>query len=199
MQLPSGDTLIILFLVGTVLLTLGLTYWRNQRLKAVFEEQAAKRGGRVEGGSFLYTPQLYLPVNAREVRIFCFPGSRNRPAKTTAEITSTSAAEFPKIKIGRNNLFQKALTAFGRERWLSGDEEFDQNFTVQGEDEASLRRLLTPPNQRNLLEWAGKNPSLEIGPGTFKLTILRMLKQPEEYDQFIEMASALLRALEGSF
>jgi hypothetical protein len=190
----NNDTLLFLVLIGIFIVVGVLAYVQQQKQKQLFEEQAQKRNGRIEKGSFLASDRLILPVRNLELRIYTVPGGKNRPPKTVAEL-GNGGGRFPKIRVGRNTLFQKTLETFGQERFRLGDEDFDQAFVIQTEDESSARRVLSYEIQKNLLELVSKNPSLETGPKQFRWVILQIPKNTEEYDLFIETGLAVLQKL----
>lgn len=192
--MPNSDSILILITVGILLFAIAIAYYQNRKQQELLLEQAEKQNGRIEKGNFLAADRLIVPVGNFELRIYSVPGGKNRPAKTIAELAAGSAL-FPKIKVGRNNLFQKALETFGQERFLLGDEDFDKTFVIQTEDQASARQLLTYEIQKNLLEMKSKSPSLEVGPNQFRLMVLRILKNSEDYDLFISTAVTILQKL----
>ena len=179
-------------LVAILLIAVVMLYFQRRKQQELLEEQAAKRNGYIESSNFLMPVRLVLPLGDQALRIYTVPGGKNRPSKTIAELTGSKTV-FPKIKVGRNTFFQKALETFGKERFLSGNEEFDGSFVVNAEEEAAARQLLTYDIQKNLLEMASKSPSLEIGPQQFRLVVLRILKDAEGYDLFIDTALAILK------
>lgn len=179
-------------LIAILLIAVVMFYFQRRKQHELLEEQAAKRNGYIESGNFLMPVRLVLPLGDQDLRIYSVPGGKNRPSKTIAELTGSNTS-FPKIKVGRNTFFQKALESFGKERYLSGDEEFDNTFAVHTDEDGAARQLLTYDIQKSLMEMAAKSPSLEIGPQYFRLIVLRILKDTEGYDLFIDTALAILK------
>ena len=179
-------------LVGILVITVVILYFQRKKQQELLGEQAEKRNGYLEASNFLLPIRLVLPLGEQALYVYSVPGGKNRPSKTIAELTGSNTV-FPKIKVGRNTLFQKALETFGKERFLSGDEEFDSTFVVNAEEDGAARQLLTYDIQKNLIEMASKSPSLEIGPQHFRLVVLHILKDAEGYDLFIETALAILK------
>jgi hypothetical protein len=191
----SSYNLILAFLiVGVLIITVIILYFQRQKQQELLQYQAEKHNGYIESSNFLIPIRLVLPLGEQALYVYSVPGGKNRPSKTIAELTASTAA-FPQIKISRNTLFQKALETFGKERFLIGDEEFDKTFVANTDDDASARRILTFDIQKNLMDMASKLPTVEIRPQSFRLTILRILKDTEGYDLFIDTALAILNKL----
>ena len=192
--MSTSDSVWILVFIGIVIISIVIAYYQKKKQQEILQYQAEKRNGRIEKGNFLAPDRLVLPFGSQELQVYSIPGGKNRPSKTIAELRNNNTP-FPQIKIVRNNLFQKALETFGRERFLSGDEEFDKTFVVQADDNGSARRALPYEIQKSLLEMASKSPSIEISPQNFKLIILRVIRDSEGYDLFIDTALAILNKL----
>jgi hypothetical protein len=189
--MPSYDSILPFIVVGVLVIAVIILYFQRKQQQEILQYQAEKRNGHIESSNFLTPIRLVLPFGDQFLYIYTVPGGKNRPSKTIAELTGSTTL-FPQIKIGRNTLFQKALETFGKERFPSGNEEFDQTFVVHTDDDVSARRILTFEIQKNLMDMASKSPSVEIEPQSFKLVILRTLKDSEGYDLFIDTALAIL-------
>jgi hypothetical protein len=188
------NSLFPMLLVAIFLVAVLILYLQRKKQQELLEYQAEKRNGYVESSNFLTPVRLVLPFGEQSLYIYSVPGGKNRPSKTIADLVGSTAL-FPQIKIGRNTLFQKALETFGKERFLTGDEELDKMFVVNTEDEATARQMLTYDIQKNMMELASKSPSIEAGPQRFRMMVLRILKDSEEYDLFIDTALAILNKL----
>ena len=188
--------LLPLLVVVILLFTALILYFQRKKQQELLEYQAEKRNGYTEASNFLAPIRLVLPLGDQALHIYSVPGGKNRPSKTIADLVgNTTQTQFPQIKIGRNTLFQKALETSGKERFLSGNDEFDRTFVVSIDDEGIARRLLTSDIQKNLIEMASKSPSIEIGPQHYRMMVLRILKNSEGYDLFIDTALAVLNKL----
>jgi hypothetical protein len=192
--MPTYNSILPVIIVGVLVITVVILYFQRKQQQELLQYQAEKRNGYIESSNFLTPIRLVLPFGEQFLHIYTVPGGKNRPSKTIAELTG-STIPFPQIKIGRNTLFQKALETFGKERFLSGNEEFDQTFVVHTDNDVSARRILTFDIQKNLMDMASKLPSVEIGSQSLKLVILRTLKDSEGYDLFIDTALAILNKL----
>jgi len=192
--MPSYDLIFPLLVGGILVVTVLILYFQRKKQQELLQYQAEKRNGYLESSNFLMPVRLVLPLGEQSLYVYSVPGGKNRPSKTIAELVGGTTS-LPQIKLGRNTLFQKALETFGKERFLSGDEEFDKTFVVSADDENAARQILSLEIQKNLLEMASKSPSIETGPQHFRMMILRMLKDYESYDLFIDTALAILNKL----
>jgi hypothetical protein len=188
------DLIIPIIFFVLIAITILTTYFQKKKLDGILQTQADKHNGYLESSSFLLPTRLILPIGEQALNVYYVPGGRRNSAKTVAELTGTFGP-FPQISVRRNTLFQKTLEAFGKERFLIGNEEFDKMFVVSAQDENAARQILSMDIQRNLLEMTSKIPYIEIDAQLFRFMVMHVLKDNDSYDVFIDTALAIWKKL----
>ena len=100
---------------------------------------------------------------------------------------------FPEMRIASNSLWQKMLSAMGKERILTGNDEFDKRFAMKSEDQYSALRLLTEDLKARLLESQFRSLDVNMKTQEFSMTILSIPRNNEEYDLFIDTMFLVLQ------
>lgn len=185
----------LLILGLTAVLILGgfsLAVYQSRKRAELLERQAEKRGGQITGGGLFHHKKLLLSFQGMGVAIYTIPGGRNRPARTVAQ-TASDSPRFPTISIVRNDLVQKIMTTFGKERVSSGNEEFDRRFVITSEDAYQAQRLLSTDVQNEILQFPFRGLNIKIKPQAFSLSIMGIPRDDEGYDRFIDLVYHILQ------
>lgn len=189
----DSTDLIIAVLVAVILIaTLGIVYIQNKARGERLARQAEKRGGEIVKGNLFRLAELRIPVKDVVVAIRTAPGSKYSPPKTIAQVKLDSP-RLPAFRFLRNNLMQKAFAAFGKERLLTGDEEFDSQWVVQADDPFIIHKLVTAEFKSRLAERVLRSLDIRIQPQEASFIITTIPSDDEGYDNFIDTVVLVLQ------
>jgi hypothetical protein len=177
----------IIFIIFPLIIAFSL--WRYRTIKRLMENQAVKRNGTVTG-SFLL-PQFKCSYRNLPVTVTSVPGNRYRHAKTEVNITLFKPVP------GMVSIAPESLTSrFGRKLGITeihlGFDEFDREFLLRSENEPFVRNLLSSALQTKLLEMKYEKPAVSIQGTWLTVTIPKILKTEEAYDQLFDLAFAFV-------
>ena len=179
-----------LFVFFAIVMAIGLAAAaiHSGKQTAPLTRQAEKRGGQLEAGGFLGRTDLLLTYNGIPIRVYSIPGGKNRPPNTGAE-SKQDSPRFPTLRDVRNFLLQKMLGVFGKERLLTGNEEFDDHFVVTGENPSTAHRVIPDDLKAKLPEFPFHSLAIDIGPQVLRVSIRSIPQDDEGYDQFIDIVN----------
>jgi hypothetical protein len=183
------DWVFVIYLCFIILvfpLILVLSLWRYHTIKRLMENQALKRSGTVTG-SFL-TPHLNFSYRGIPVIVTSLPGTKYRHARTDATITLTKSAPAA-VTITPTPLLG------GKDDIQVGFDEFDQAFLIRSEDDAFIRTLMTTGLQTKLVEMKHDKPMVFIHGTSVMVSIPKILKTDEGYDQLFDLTFAVIDRL----
>jgi hypothetical protein len=190
----NQDSLFSLAIVLVIaLIAIVASVYQSRRRKEMLTRQAEKRNGELAKSGFLRRWELRLPYKGNTVIISSVPGSRYSPPKTIAAMKDDTA-RLSTIEIMRNDIGQKIMEKFGKERILTNDEEFDKQYAVRGEDPFLAQRLLTAELRPKLLEYSGmRSLQIKITPQEMCVTMFSIPSNDETYDNFIDTVFSILQ------
>lgn len=120
---------------------------------------------------------------------------------------SERVSHFPKIAIFRKKiLLGKSNSEWNREesqiwknqkKFLLGNKDFDEVFSIYAESEVDVHRVLTDEIQQGLLKLASKSPRVTTDEIRFFATS-KMIRDTVTYDSFIDLAIAISQQLTGT-
>jgi len=181
---------IFLFLVIILfIITIVIVVRQYGTLKRLLESQAAKRGGTVERNystrllRFLYH-DFSVTVSARQ-------GSRYQPPETKVNIMLHKLVP-SKVTIHHGSLASRIGKALGSQDIHIGSDEFDREFMMKGDDELFVRNLMNLTIQNKLLNMKPMKPHILLNGTTLDVHVQKLLKTDEQYDQLIDLATAVL-------
>lgn len=190
--MDNADLIVVAFAILVWVAVLGFAVLRSKAHEKRLALQAEKRGGKFEKGGLLKQSRIQIPYKEWQVVVYSTPGSRYSPPKTIAQV-KLDAPRLPILQLQRNNLLHKILAAFGRERLLTGDEDFDRRWLIQTPDPLTLHKLVTPELKAKLEERILRSLVINIQPMELSLTIATIPSSEEAYDTFIETTMLVLR------
>ena len=189
--MDSTNLIIALFVAITLSIVVLVVFYQNKNFVARLTRQAEKRGGEIRKGSFFKMTELRIPLKDVVIVIQTVPGSKHSPPKTIAQVKLDSP-RLTAVRILRNDLWQKTLTAFGKERSPTGDEEFDSQWVVQTEDPFIVQKLVTADLKARLSERSLRSLDVRIQPQEASFTITAIPSNDEGYDNFIDAVFFIL-------
>jgi len=190
--MDSSDLIVAAFFAIILSVVLGIAYIQNKARGERLARQAEKRGGEIVKGNLFRLAELRIPVKDVVIAIRTAPGSKYSPPKTIAQVKLDSP-RLPAVRFLRNDLMQKALTAFGKERLLTGDEEFDSRWVVQADDPFIIHKLVTAEFKSRLAERVLRSLDIRIQPQEASFTIITIPSDDEGYDNFIDTVVLVLQ------
>ena len=190
----NSDYVFIAIGLALLVVVIVVSAYQNKRRKEMLAQQAEKRGGEFSDGGFWSRSELRLPYKGNTILIYSIPGGKNRPPYTYAEMKS-SAPTLPTLDVLRNNLSQKIMGAFGKERILLDDEEFDRQCVVRGEDELAARRILTASVRNRFTDGSLRTLEVKMNPKEIKFIMQSIPSNEEEYDNFIDAVFLVIKNL----
>jgi hypothetical protein len=189
-------TIFLILIAVLVVITIVYVYRNYSTMKRLLEAQALKRGGTVEKA---YANRLLLKFQYHEhpVTVSAHQGSRYEPPETKVHI------ELPKptastVSIHHESLASRIGKAFGSQDIQIGIDEFDSAFMVKADDEQYVRTLLTTTIQNKLLELQHQRPHILLKGQTLDVSVPRLMKTDEQYDQLIDLAIAFVEQIKES-
>ncbi|WKZ50131.1 MAG: hypothetical protein QY329_11780 [Anaerolineales bacterium] len=189
--MDSTEVLLALFLFAVFGGVMAFAVLQSRARSARLTRQAEKRGGEIRKGSLWRQPELRIPFKDAFIAIRVIPGSRYSPPKTVAQIKLDSP-RLPALRLTRNFLLQKMLAAFGRERLLTGDGEFDRLWTLTTEDGFAAQKLATPDFKAQLEQRLFRSLVMDIRPQEFSFAIGVIPSNDEALDVFIDTVVMVL-------
>lgn len=192
--MDSTDLIIAAFVAIIVMIVLGIAYIQTKARDERLMRQAEKRGGEIRKGSLFRLTELRIPFKDAVIVIHTVPGSKHSPPKTIAQVKLDSP-RLPIVRILRNDLLQKALTTFGKERLQTGDDEFDSQWIVQADDAFIVNKLITAEFKSRLAERMLRSLDVRIQPQEVSFTIMSVPSDDESYDIFIDTVVLVLQKI----
>ncbi len=192
--MSSSDQVVFIFFIFILVVSLIFAYFQSKKRKELLTYQAEKRGGEVVSKGLLGRTKLILHYQGETMEIYSVPGSRYSPPRTVAKIKSDSL-RFPELRITNNSLWQKMLSTMGKDRILTGNDEFDQRYAVTGEDQYSAQRLLTEDLKVKLLASSFRSLDVNMKTQEFSMTVQSNPRNNEEYDLFIDTLLLILQKI----
>ena len=190
--MDEADLIVAAFVILVWGAVFGFLFFRSKAHEDRLTFQAEKRGGTFVKGGLFKQAELRIPFKEWTVVISPIPGSRYRSSRTVAQVR-VDAPRLPIILMERNYLLQKILAAFGRERLLTGDEEFDHRWVMRTSDTLAAHKLVTAEFKEKLEERILRTLVVKIQPLELSLIIVAIPSNDEEYDIFIETIFLILR------
>lgn len=189
--MDSTELLIAASVVVVLIITVIVLILQTKAHKERLAHQAEKRGGEFREGGLFKNPEVRIPLKGVVIVIHTIPGSKHSSPKTIAK-AELDSPRLPVVRILRNSLWQKALAAFGRERLLSGDEEFDNKWVVQADDPFIIHKLATAEFKSRLEERILRTLDIRLQPQEATFTILAIPSDDDGYDHFIDTVMLVL-------
>ncbi len=190
--MSSSDWITLTFFLFVIVITLVIGIAQRKKREEMLTRQAEKRGGQVARPGLFRRTKLLLPYQGETLQIYSIPGSRDRPPRTVAQVQCDSP-RFPEIRIAQNNLWRKFQGLLGKERILTGDDEFDSKFVMITEDQYWILRFLTDDFKKALLHSPFRSMDINIKPQDFRVTVMSIPRSDEEYDLFIDTVLSILQ------
>ncbi|MBV6396188.1 MAG: hypothetical protein HFACDABA_01781 [Anaerolineales bacterium] len=190
----EGDLIIYAAMALLVMISLGAAALQKNKRDALLAAQAEKRGGTFAKRGLFRHSEARLPCKGNTLIVYCMPGSRNSPARTIATL-HVETMILPAFDILRNDLTQKIMGAFGRERILLNDEEFDRKCIVRSEDPFLAQRILTSDMQRRFLDPTLRSLELRVSRQNVQVKMLSIPSNEETFDYFIDTVFVLLQKI----
>jgi hypothetical protein len=188
-------TIFLILIAVLVLITIVYVYRNYSTMKRLFEAQALKRGGTVEQS---YTNRLLkFQYHDYPVTVSARPGSRYQPPETKVHIQLNKPVQST-VSISHESLASRIGKAFGSQDIQIGTDEFDNAFMVKADDEQYVRSLLTMTIQNKLLELQHERPRVLLKGSTLGVSVPRLMKTDEQYDQLIDLAIAFVEQIQES-
>lgn len=161
---------------------------RKRVLEEIFNRQALKYNGIVEGGGFLGTP--HLKIRYKHAKTELFIDARRKQNFTVFSAIFYVSVPY-KVRIYREYRFLGIGTVFGQDVKIHNP-EFDEAFVIQGTDETIVRHFLTMDIQSKLLLMKDDNPVVEIQDGILEICIPRILEEDRTYESLLEVGLAMV-------
>jgi hypothetical protein len=188
-----GLYLIIIF--GVIAVIIGLLGFHDYKRRSTepLERQALKRNGTLTGGSFYLkgeSPHLQFNHDGFSFDVhWIFPDEA--PSFTVIDVSFESIRDYH-LKIYQKSVLNKLwfFSLFDGAVFedIQINNAFDDEFVVQGNDEAFARSLLTDKIQRKLLAYKMMRPGLRFRKGRFTIKVPLKLRNDQDYDEFIALA-----------
>jgi hypothetical protein len=192
--MDSTDLIVAAFVAVILSIVLGIAYIQTKARDERLARQAEKRGGEIRKGGLFRLTELRIPLKDVVIAIRTVPGSKHSPPKTIAQVKLDSP-RLPAVRILRNDFLQKALTAFGKERLPTNDEEFDSQWVVQADDQFVVQQLVTAEFKARLAEHILRSLDIHIQPQEASFTITAIPSDDEGYDNFIDTVVLVLQKI----
>jgi len=189
--MDSTEVLLVLVLFAVFGSVMAFAVLQSRAQSARLTRQAEKRGGEIHKDAFWKPSELRLPFKDSIIAIRVIPGSRYSSPKTVAQVKLDSP-RLPALRLTRSSLLQKMLAAFGRERLLTGDEEFDRLWTLTTEDRFAAQKLATPDFKAQLEQRLFRSLVMDVSPQEFSFTIGVIPSNDEALDVFIDTVILVL-------
>jgi hypothetical protein len=104
-----------------------------------------------------------------------------------------TAPRLPALHLVHNGLWQKMMGAFGRERALTGDEEFDSQWAIRSDDRLAAHKLSSPDLKDKLSDRIFRHLNLRLEPQQMNMTTLAIPSDEEQLNRFIDTAILVLQ------
>ena len=190
----DSEYLVFLFMGALFMISIGFAFFQQTKRDELLANQADKRGGEFVKGSLTRHSILRLPYKGNVVVIYSRPGSKNSSPRTIASMRPNDIT-LPTIDILRNDLTQKIMGAFGKERILLNDEEFDRQCIVRSEDPFLPQRILLGDLQQRFLDRTLRSLELRVSAQNVEVKMLTIPGNEETFDYFIDTVFAILQKI----
>ena len=188
-------TIFLFVIVVFFLITIVYVYRNYSTMKRLFEAQALKRGGTIER---IYTTRhLKFQYHEYPVTVSARQGSRYQPPETKVNIQLHKPAPST-VSISHESFASRIGKAFGSQDIQIGTDEFDSAFMVKADDEQYVRTLVTMTIQNKLLELQHEKPRILLKGPSLDVSVPKLMKTDEQYDQLIDLAIAFVEQIQES-
>ena len=205
--------LVAVFIAGAMGLAFAAHQNSRRKIAQALEAQAAKRGGRVVPGTWLYLPQCVLDHEGTELHVSVMPGSASsgddRP--TTSACAYVATPNELRFHIRGPSLSTKLGGMLRFRSFETGNPAFDRRFVVDCTDERFVWELLSDRVIHKLLEF-GAQDGLQVAlrpaaqqlngrtlPGEIRprlmVSIQRIATEDVDYDRLLDSLTLLLAGL----
>jgi hypothetical protein len=190
----DSDSLLLLFMGAVFIISIGFAIFQRSKRDELLANQAVKRGAEFVKGSLTRHSILHLPYKGNVVVIYSRPGSRNSSPRTIASMRPNGMT-LPTIEVLRNDVTQKIMGAFGKERILLNDEEFDRRCIVRSDDPFLPQRILLGDLQQRFLDRTLRSLELRVSAQNVEVKMLAIPRDEESFDYFIDTVFAILQKI----
>lgn len=190
----NSDLVIYAFMGVMIVFSIGIAFFQQSKRNDLLADQADKRGGELVKGGLFRRSELRLPYKGNTLIIYFMPGSKNSPSRTIATLR-TENAMLPTLDILRNDLTQKIMGSFGKERILMNDDEFDRKCVVRSEDPLLPQRILTNGMQQRFLGQTLRSLELRVSQQNVQVKMLAIPRDEETLDYFIDTVVTILQKI----
>jgi hypothetical protein len=187
-------TIILMLIVIFFLITIVFVYRQYATMKRLLDAQALKRGGTVVRS--YPSRQLRFQYHDYPATVSARQGSRYQPPETKVHIELPKPAPST-ISISHESIASRIGKAFGSQDIQIGMDEFDNIFRVKADDEGFVRAFIDLSIQNKLLELEHERPHILLKGQTLEVSVPKLLKTDEQYDQLIELTTTLVDQLQG--
>lgn len=142
----------ILFIVGVIVLAVGISYYRRQARQRAWSELAVRTGLTCEPGSFFRPPYVTGVYRGHQLTLDTFTRGSGKSSTTyTRIVLFVNNQSNLYLALYEESIFSKIGKFFGAQDIQVGDEEIDRRFIIKGRPEDSVVRLLNSIGLRQKL------------------------------------------------
>jgi len=156
------------FLVVVVGVVVGGIFWYSRRINGAWAAAAGELGLRYTGGNLISGPKITGTSEALPVEVTTLPERSNGYTLTQTTV------EYPSLGVGFRLEGELAM-----HQTSTGDEAFEDRFTIITEAPEQVRAALTPARQRTLVELLDSHPGLVATDTALSLTTKGTATDPE--------------------
>lgn len=178
----------LLLMVGAV--TFGVM--QSKKRDEWMENAAQQRGGQIRKGGFFKVTEALIPYKDETIVLHMEPGSKHSSPKTVAT-ANVKSPQLPTLRLVHNGLWQKMMGSFGKERVMTGDEDFDNEWVIRSTDEAAARKLAGADLKVNFSDRIFRNLDLKLEPKQMNMTALAIPSNEDQFNLFIDTAILVLK------
>jgi hypothetical protein len=173
--------------------------YRRKKNMELLEQISLRRGGTIKKGLLFNYPTLTFSYGSHEVSVHSTPGSKNSPPKTRISCLLNSGRDF-KMSVYKESIVLKSFKFFGAQDIEVGNDEFDREFMVKGDDDSSVKALLTPQIQQRLLTLTRRGMNLSLNQRELQLAVNYIPSSEMDYDPILDAFTAVLDVVKaGNF
>jgi len=171
------------FMIVLLIVAVAYSMRKSKELRQVFENQAMKRNGRVNG--FLSTLRLTFPYKNHTVVVSTYPGSRYSSPYTRVDVDVDNRGN-KNLTIYDESWSSSIGKLFGMRDIQLGVDSFDNKFVIKGNDIYFINSLLTLQIQDKLLAIHPIHPMLTLHHNKLRLNVPTVLSDEASIDVLID-------------
>ena len=190
-------TLIVVAFTLVIVFFIALGLWSRQRQSEAWREFATQIGGEFTSGGLFRANKVQAQIEEQQILLDTYTVSSGDSSTTYTRIRAPfQNTEGFQFTISRTGLVSKIGKALGAQDIEIGDSSFDDDFTIQSNNESKVRTLFTNGRIRQLIQ-GQKSIRLSLKGNELHFQVQGVIRDVERLKSLFELFKETLQQLDG--